>query len=134
MKFLIESDRVIAELSSNQLVISTTPGIGVRPYELFLSSLIGCGGTLLRTILEKKRVPYEKLEMQADSIRNPSHANRIERISINATIFSKEEMPLAQREKISSLIIKNCGMIQSVLPAIKVDVSINIIHEDEESE
>ncbi len=134
MKFLIESDRVIAELPSNQLVISPIPGVGVRPYELLISSLIGCGGTLLKTILEKKRVRYEKLEMEADSIRNPSQANRIEKITIRANIFSKDELTLGQREKISSLVMKNCGMIQSVLPAIKVDVLINIIHDDGEPE
>ncbi len=134
MKFLIESDRVIAELPSNQLVISPIPGVGVRPYELLISSLIGCGGTLLKTILEKKRVSYEKLEMEADSIRNPSQANRIEKITIIANIFSKDELTLGQREKISSLVMKNCGMIQSVLPAIKVDVLINMIHDDGEPE
>ncbi|WP_404430874.1 OsmC family protein [Sutcliffiella horikoshii] len=134
MKFLIEADRVIAELPSNQLVISPTPGVGVRPYELLISSLIGCGGTLLKTILKKKRVSYEKLEMEADSIRNPSQANRIEKITIRANIFSKDELTLGQREKISSLVMKNCGMIQSVLPAIKVDVLINMIHDDGEPE
>ncbi|WP_404349474.1 OsmC family protein [Sutcliffiella horikoshii] len=134
MKFLIESDRVIADLPSSQLVISPIPGVGVRPYELLISSLIGCGGTLLKTILEKKRVSYVKLEMEADSIRNPSQANRIEKITISANIFSKDELTLGQREKISSLVMKNCGMIQSVLPAIKVDVLINMIHDDGEPE
>lgn len=134
MKFTIESDQVIAELPSGHMVISPTPGVGVRPYELFISSLIGCGGTLLKTILEKKRIPYEKLEMEADSIRNPSQANRIERITIQANIFSRDELTLAQREKISSLVMKNCGMIQSVLPAINVDVLINLIHDDGEPE
>lgn len=134
MKFLIESDRVIADLPSSQLVISPIPGVGVRPYELLISSLIGCGGTLLKTILEKKRVSYVKLEMETDSIRNPSQANRIEKITISANIFSKDELTLGQREKISSLVMKNCGMIQSVLPAIKVDVLINMIHDDGEPE
>ncbi|UAL47935.1 OsmC family protein [Sutcliffiella horikoshii] len=134
MKFLIEADRVIADLTSSQLVISPTPGVGVRPYELLISSLIGCGGTLLKTILEKKRVSYEKLEMEADSIRNPSQANRIERITITANIFSKDELTLGQREKISSLVMKNCGMIQSVLPAIKVELLINRIHDEGEPE
>lgn len=134
MKFTIESDRVIAELPSGHMVISPTPGVGVRPYELFISSLIDCGGTLLKTILEKKRVSYEKLEMEADSFRNQNQANRIERITIQANIFSRDELTLAQREKISSLVIKNCGMIQSVLPTIKVELLISMIHDEGEPE
>ncbi|MBM7622060.1 putative OsmC-like protein [Bacillus tianshenii] len=124
MKFIIEQDRILSDSGFRTLSISPNEENGYRPYELFISSLIGCSGTLLRNILTKKRFAYERIGMEAAATRNAAHANRIESISITAYISADKGLTEIQTEKIVNLVIQNCGMIQSVIPAIDVKLSI----------
>jgi len=124
VKFIIEQERIFCESGLRPLSISPNEENGYRPYELFISSLIGCSGTLLRNILMKKRFAYERIEMEAAATRGPAHANRIESISITAYISADKGLTEIQTEKIVNLVIQNCGMIQSVIPVIDVKLSI----------
>ncbi|MFJ5622849.1 OsmC family protein [Peribacillus loiseleuriae] len=105
-------------------MVSNNEKIGYRPYELFVSSLIGCSGTLLGNILLKKRHPYQKIEMEVSSVRNPDHANRIEQISIIAYVQSEKPLAGQQADKIANLVVKNCGMIQSVITSIDITFTV----------
>lgn len=120
MKFIIENEKLIGNLEFGALDISPNAQVGYRPFELFVSSLTGCSGTLLRDILVKKRQPYDKIEMEVSSIRNPDQANRIEQISINALVYTEKPLSADQNDKISKLVVKNCGMIQSVINCIDI--------------
>lgn len=120
MIFTIEDDRIQGHLQFDKLSISPNENVGYRPFELFVSSLVGCSGTLLRTILTKKRINYSNIELEASAVRNPTMANRIEKIVITANVQSDRPIESQTAEKIAYLVVKNCGMIQSVNGAIDV--------------
>jgi putative redox protein len=120
MKFTIENEKIVGDLGFGSLPISPNDTIGYRPYELFVSSLIGCSGTLLGNILKKKRVEHKRIEMDVTSVRNPDHANRIEQLSITAYVQSDQPLSEENAMKIADLVVKNCGMIQSVIETIDV--------------
>ncbi|MFC6040725.1 OsmC family protein [Paenisporosarcina macmurdoensis] len=120
MKFTIENEKIVGDLGFGSLPISPNDTIGYRPYELFVSSLIGCSGTLLGNILKKKRVEHKRIKMDVSSVRNPDHANRIEQLSITAYVQSDQPLSEQNAVKIADLVVKNCGMIQSVIETIDV--------------
>jgi putative redox protein len=120
MKFTIEDEKISGDLGYGKISISLNETNGYRPYELFVSSLVGCSGTLLRKILTKKRFPFQKIDMEVVSIRNPNHSNRIEQLSFKAYVHSNEALRTHQAEKIAQLVVKNCGMIQSVIQSIDI--------------
>jgi len=118
MKFTIENEKIVCDLGFGSLPISPNDTIGYRPYELFVSSLIGCSGTLLGNILKKKRVEHKRIEMDVSSVRNPDYANRIEQLFITAYVQSDQSISEQNAMKIADLVVKNCGMIQSVIESI----------------
>ena len=126
MKFTIENEKIVGELGFGSLSISPNDTIGYRPYELFVSSLIGCSGTLLVNILNKKRVEYKRVEMDVSSVRNPNHANRIEQLSLTAYIQSDHQLSDQNAMKLADLVVKNCGMIQSVINSMEIDFTIKM--------
>ncbi|GIN90900.1 osmotically inducible protein C [Siminovitchia terrae] len=128
MEFTIENDHIKGDLRFGELTISPDETYGYRPYELFVSSLAGCSGSLLRTILTKRRIAFEKIEMQVSAVRNPDYANRIEQLSFSARVYAEESFAPQQAEKIAHLVVKNCGMIQSVTQSIDIKFSIQCIH------
>ncbi|MCM3571250.1 OsmC family protein [Neobacillus mesonae] len=121
MKFIIDTEKINGELGYGELFVSPNEKYGYRPFELFVSSLAGCSGTLLRNILTKKRLSFQKIEMEADSVRNPEHANRIEKLTFTANVQSDEPVSPQQAEKIANLVVNNCGMIQSVIHSIEIN-------------
>ena len=124
MKFTIENEKIVGELGFGSLSISPNDTIGYRPYELFVSSLIGCSGTLLVNILKKKRVEYKSIEMEVSSVRNPNLANRIEQLSITASVQSDLSLSDQNAMKLADLVVKNCGMIQSVINSMEINFTI----------
>jgi len=127
MKFIIENEKISGDLGYGALPISPNERNGFRPFELFLSSLSGCSGNLLRIILTKKRVPYHSLEMEVDAVRNPYDSNRIEQLSFTAFVYTDEPLSSQQAEKIAHIVIKNCGMIQSVIHSIEITFKIQSV-------
>jgi putative redox protein len=124
MRFTVDEEKIIGDLDYGDILISTNVKNGYRPFELFVSSLVGCSGTLLRNILNKKKIAFGKIEMEVTSIRNPDHANRIEQLTLTAYVETDETLTHQQLEKIAELVVKNCGMIQSVIQSIKIGFAI----------
>ncbi|MEK4086046.1 OsmC family protein [Psychrobacillus sp. FSL K6-1415] len=124
MIFTIENEKIVGELGFGSLPISPNEIIGYRPYELFAASLIGCSGTLLRNILKKKRIEHKRIDMDVSSVRNPNHANRIEQFSITAYIQSDQQLSKQNAIKLADLVVKNCGMIQSVTNSMELNFTI----------
>ncbi|GAA0329789.1 hypothetical protein GCM10008967_20340 [Bacillus carboniphilus] len=129
MKFTVENEHIQGTLGFDEIHISPDEKHGYRPFELFISSLIGCSGTLLKNILIKKRYPFTSIEMKPTARRNPEQANRIEQITIIASIQTGQEITSDQAEKLAQLVVKNCGMIQSVISTIDVDFQIESVPE-----
>jgi putative redox protein len=120
MEFTYYNDKIIGQLEYGFLPISPNSELGYRAFELFVSSLAGCSTTLLENILTKKRIQYNRIDLTVYGVRNPEAANRIEQLSFTAAVQSQDQMNQEQAEKLASLVVKNCGMIQSVIGSIEV--------------
>ncbi|MGK9184734.1 OsmC family protein [Priestia filamentosa] len=131
MNFIVHNENATRCLKFEEISISPKEENGYRPYELFISSLIGCSGTLLRNILMKKRDPFKSIEVTASSVTNK--ANRIEQVSIVAHMYIDELTTTHQAEKVAQLVVKNCDMIQSVPQAMEIDFTIAILSINGES-
>lgn len=108
-----------------ELQISGQGAYGYRPYELMVSSIVGCSGLTFRKVLEKMRISFTDLHVTADIERNADIANRIEKIHLTFTVISTN----ATEEKLKKaleLSDKNCSMIQSVKDSITITESIVI--------
>jgi len=133
MKYKIEKESIRGVLEFGEISISPNEKVGFRPYELFVSSIIGCSGTLLRNVLTKKRIPYQKIEMEVSSVRNLDKQNRIEKLSITAYVLSDQPLSAQQAEKVAALVIKNCGMIQSVIQSIEIALTVKSLPANSDS-
>ncbi|MCM3020885.1 putative OsmC-like protein [Priestia megaterium] len=108
-----------------ELHIAGDEEYGFRPYQLMVSSIAVCSGGVLRKILEKKRIAFSDLRIQADVTRNDEKAGRIEKIHLHY-IITGEDLPLDKIEKSIELARKNCSMLQSVIDSIEVTETFEI--------
>ncbi|MFC4618602.1 OsmC family protein [Camelliibacillus cellulosilyticus] len=122
MDFQIIENGILAHAEHGDLKIASKGQNGYRPYELLVSSIVGCSGATLRKILEKMRLPFTELKISTLEKRNPDEANRVEEIKIKFMIFG-EDLPESKIKKAIELTRKNCGMIQSVKDSIRIHES-----------
>lgn len=102
-----------------ELPVAGDDEYGFRPYELLVSSIVGCSGGLLRTILQKKRMVIENITIQTEIIRNEKNPNFIEKLYIFYEIKGDnlDEKKIAQAIEIAK---KHCPMVQAVKGNIEV--------------
>ncbi|WP_226643620.1 OsmC family protein [Mesobacillus subterraneus] len=124
MEFTYYNEKLIGQLEYGFLPISPNTEMGYRPMELFVSSLTGCSTSVLANILEKKRIDYKRMDVIVSAIRNTEEANRIEQLTFNVAVQTDTEDKEKQAEKIAGLVLKNCGMIQSVIGSIDIHYQI----------
>lgn len=120
MEFTYYHDKIIGQLEYGFLPVSPNSELGYRPLELFVSSLTGCSTSLLANVLTKKRIDYKRIDVNVSVIRNPEEANRIEQLTFHVCVQTDQSDKSNQAEKLASLIMKNCGMIQSVIGSIEI--------------
>jgi putative redox protein len=120
MEFTYYHDKIIGQLEYGFLPVSPNSELGYRPLELFVSSLTGCSTSLLANVLTKKRIDYKRIDVNVSVIRNPEEANRIEQLTFHVSVQTDQSDKSSQAEKLASLIMKNCGMIQSVIGSIEI--------------
>lgn len=114
-------------LESGIIKISSNEEIGFRPYQLMISSLVGCSGLVLRRVCEKMRMPIGSMEIEVlEVLRNEQEANRIDKIHIHfklkGTNLVESKMP-----RVMELTKKNCSMVQSVEQSIQIIESYEIV-------
>ncbi|MFK2826153.1 OsmC family protein [Bacillus sp. B190/17] len=126
MKFQMKEGGFTTDLSYGQLDISGDEAYGFRPFQLLTASIAVCSGGVLRKILEKKRMHVEDIQIDTNVHRNEQEANRIEKVEVHFTIKGKG-LSEQQIHKAMELTRKNCSMVQSVIPAIEVVETFEII-------
>lgn len=124
MDFTYYNEKLIGQLEYGFLPISPNTEMGYRPMELFVSSLTGCSTSVLANILAKKRIDYKRIDVQVSAKRNPEEANRIEQLIFNVSVQTDIMDKSDQAEKLAGLVLKNCGMIQSVIGSIDITYQI----------
>src|SRR5690625_5001840 len=111
MKFYFKENTVHTEFEYGELVISGNEEYGFRPFQLMVSSIVSCSGSVFKQILSKQRIEIESLEISADVKRNADEANRIEQIDLTF-IVKGSELNQAKLDKSLAIARKNCAMVQ----------------------
>lgn len=127
MKFEWKNDHLETALDFGQLKISSDETKGFRPFQLMVSSIAGCSAGVFTKILNKQRMAFEDLTVEADVERNEDQANRISKIIFTFTITG-HELNEKKLEKNLELSKKHCSMLQSVKESIVVEEKL-IIHQ-----
>src|SRR5690625_1255964 len=125
MKFYFKENNVQTELEYGELVISGNEEYGFRPFQLMVSSIVSCSGSVFKQILSKQRIEIESLEISADVKRNADEANRIEQIDLTF-IVKGSELNQAKLDKSLAIARKNCAMVRSIEDSIKINETLQI--------
>jgi len=126
MKFVVGDQRVEAELSHGNLIVSGDDKKGYRPYQLLVTSVAACSVSVFKRVLEKKRINFNNITVEADVRRNEKQANRIEEIHLIFKV-SGDGLDLEQLEKSLAVSSRNCAMVRSVEGSIDIHEKVEII-------
>ncbi len=114
-------------LDFGTLTISSDETKGFRPYQLLVSSLVGCSGGVLRKVCEKMRMPVEEMEIDVlEVIRNPEEASRLEKVHIHFKLKGSN-LNATKMERAMTLTKKNCSMVRSVDQSMEVIETFEIV-------
>ncbi|MED1203932.1 OsmC family protein [Heyndrickxia acidicola] len=125
MKFQMQEVGFNIDLEYGNLSVSGNSDYGFRPFQLLIASIAGCSGGVLRAILEKKRINYKDIEIDAEVEREEQEPKRIKKIALTFTI-SGEDLNEEILEKSVKVAMKNCSMAQSVKDSIEIIEQIKI--------
>lgn len=125
-EFELKDGAAVLHTTYLDLSVSSDPKKGYKPVELFISSIVGCSGSILQKVLEKKRVDVKSLQTVVKVERNEEEANRITKIELHF-IISSDQISEEQMKKVLEVTMKNCGMIQSVKELIKIIETFEIL-------
>ncbi|MFG6495919.1 OsmC family protein [Fictibacillus sp. UD] len=126
MEFKMTEKGFETSVDYGTLQISGDAEYGYRPFQLLVSSVAVCSGGVLRKVLERMRMTYEDISVQAKVTRVEDEANRVSDIHLHFVIKGSE---LSQEKVEKALIVtrKNCSMVQSVKDSINVTESFEIV-------
>lgn len=125
MFFTMNTNGFQTKLVYDELKISAHENDGFNPYELFVSSIVGCSGGVLRKVFQKMRLQINDINISVQVIRNAEKAYRIEQIHLTFIIYA-ENITRETVEKAIKLARKNCSMIQSVQDSIQITESFEL--------
>ncbi|WP_345807131.1 OsmC family protein [Bacillus pumilus] len=121
MKLIYESGGWIAGIDERQLYISANEETGYRPSQLFTSAIASCFGEMLIHVCRKKRISWEGLTITPETTRAGA-VNKISRIHLHI-LFEGVRTSAEQIEKVITLALKHCAMVQSVKGSIEITFS-----------
>lgn len=114
-------------LEFGKLTISGDETKGFRPYQLLVSSLVGCSGGVLRKVCEKMRMPVEEMEIDVlEVVRNPDEASRLEKVHIHFKLKGSN-LDATKMDRAMALTKKNCSMVRSVDQSMEVIETFEIL-------
>ncbi len=126
MKFkLSESGAFRGNFEFGELSVSGNSEIGFRPFQLLVSSIVGCSGSVFRTVLDKKRISYDTIEIEASVERDEQKVNKVTKVALHFIIEGKN-LNLDQLQKSLNVSLKNCAIVQSVIDSILIEETIEI--------
>ena len=126
MELHLDGNGYVTETGFGKLEVSANEQYGFRPFQLMVSSIAGCSGTVMKKIFVKKRMELEKLTIKADVTRNPDKADRIEKIHLTF-IVKADGLDEKKMERIVELTRKNYSMVQSVQDSIEITEDFQIL-------
>jgi len=111
-----------AHMSSGSISVGEK---GLKPMELVLTSLAGCSGVDVYTILKKKRQPVEDIEIEVKGFRRDKHPRVYERIELKYLIWGDVE-PRAVEQAIKLSVEKYCSVHAMLKNSVSIEVSYEI--------
>jgi putative redox protein len=125
MKFKMREAGFETDLEYGILHISGDTEYGFRPFQLLVSSVAVCSGGVLRKVLERMRLTFDDIEVQAEVKRDEKEANKVTDIHLHFVITGKG---LSEEKVEKALVVtrKNCSMVQSVKDSINVTETFEI--------
>lgn len=94
----------------NEAKISLHSGVGFGPKALLLTGLAGCSGIDVVEILEKMRVPFAGLEIDAEADQTDEHPKVFKTIHLTYKIKAEEENRSKIEKAINLSLDKYCGV------------------------
>ncbi|RDU36081.1 OsmC family peroxiredoxin [Neobacillus piezotolerans] len=129
MIFKMKEVGFYTDLPYGRLDVSGNEEAGFRPYQLMAASVAVCSGGILRTILEKKRLHIDDIQIKTEVGRNPEKVNRIETIHLHFIIAGRG-LEESQIQKALELVGKNCSMAQSVKDSIEIKETFELVNRE----
>ncbi|KZE64947.1 osmotically inducible protein C [Fictibacillus phosphorivorans] len=126
MEFKMTDKGFETSVEYGTLQISGDAEYGYRPFKLLVSSVAVCSGGVLRKVLERMRMPYDDISVQAKVTRVEDEANRVSDIHLHFVIKGVE-LSQEKVEKAIKVTRKNCSMVQSVKDSINITESFEIV-------
>lgn len=126
MEFNMTENGFQTEVNYGTLDVSGDDQYGFRPYQLMVSSIAVCSGSVLRKVFAKKRIAYDDIKIKAEVARNPDKADRIESIHLYF-IVSGPDLDETKIQKSLEVTKKNCSMVQSVTGSIDISESFELV-------
>ncbi len=124
MKLTIKHDDIEADLSYGQLAIGKENGYS--PLQLLISSIAGCSAIVFRTILEKKRIPYDTFTIETEIGRSEALSKPVESVHLHYKIKA-QNITEEQLDKALQLAVKNCTIVQSVKDSINIPIQLHVL-------
>lgn len=126
MKFIVTEENIKTDLGFGSLQISAKDEEGFRPFQLLVSSVVGCSALVFRRILEKQRTKFDELIIEAEVERDEAEANRIRKISLIFKIKG-ENLDEKRLQRSLELSRKHCSMVRSVEDSIEIVESLQVL-------
>lgn len=98
------------ESLQNNARISLDSGTGFGPKALLLTGLAGCSGIDVVDILEKMRVPFAGLEIDAEAEQTDEHPKVFKTIHLTYKLRTEEENREKVKKAIDLSLEKYCGV------------------------
>jgi putative redox protein len=120
MEFLMTEAGFYTTTEYGELHMAGDDVNGFRPYQLLISSIVGCSGSVLRQILAKKRMNIEDIAITVQIKRNKVNENRIDELHIHYRVKG-ENLSYDKVLKSVELANKVCPMAQAVKGNILIE-------------
>ncbi len=102
------------ETEFGTLHVSSNEEKGFRPYQLMIASIAGCGGGVMRKILDRMRAPAEDIIVEVKEVeRSDDEVSRLTKVHLHFKVIGST-ITEAKMPRIMELTEKNCSMLQSV--------------------
>ena len=117
--------------SQNGSEIEIDANAGFGPKALLLTGLAGCSGVDVVDILEKMRVPFAALTIDAEAEQTEEHPRVFKDIHLTYSLFTEEDNRDKVAKAIDLSLEKYCGVAAMLKKNSVITYSINIKEEGE---
>ncbi|GAF65815.1 osmotically inducible protein C [Bacillus sp. TS-2] len=128
MNFTMNKNSFSTQLEYGELKVSGDETEGFRPFQLLVSAVAVCSGSVFRQIIDKKRISYKDINISTTVIRDQEQSNKITDITVHFQLIGMNAS-VDTIKKVMELTKRNCPIVQSVKDSIRVEETFELIAE-----